>query len=218
MSQGNAGQQSLQIKICGITNMADALDAIDCGADALGFNLFRGSRRFIEIDQASEWVSTLPASIRKVAVMVNPSFDEAVRIAALPFIDELQLHGTESPRLCSQLAEGRVTFTKAIPIRDETSLTQSIQFSTDRILLDSMVSGVFGGTGQPLPWSIARQFVDGHPELQVILAGGLNSGNVRAAIAQVRPAGVDVTSGVEAEAGRKNRGRVQAFISAAREA
>jgi phosphoribosylanthranilate isomerase len=218
MSAGTGRDQPLQIKICGITNLRDAVDSIECGADALGFNLYSGSKRFVDIGRASEWIATLRSDIGKVAVMVNPSLDEAIRTANLPFIHSLQLHGNESAAFCFDLAAAGVRFTKAIPMRDETSLAQPVRFSTSTVLLDSGSGANFGGTGRTFPWSLARQFVESNPDLRVILAGGLTPENVREAVVQVRPFGVDVTTGVEAAFGRKDLLRLKAFISAARQA
>ena len=216
MSQKRGQVRSIQVKICGITNLGDALDAIECGADALGFNLYPRSPRYIDIDEAGDWIATLPSSVRKVAVLVDPTIDQAVTIAHLPFIDSLQLHGNESLELCSELAHLGVSFTKALPMRDETSLRQPTGYSTDSILLDSGTTAGFGGSGQTFPWSLARQFIEANPEFRVILAGGLTAQNVAEAIAIVDPAGVDVTSGVEASSGRKDRAQLRAFISAVR--
>lgn len=218
MSQQSGRDRSVQIKICGITNPNDALDSVELGADALGFNLYPGSRRFVEIETAAEWISKLPSGIRKVAVLVNPTLELAVSAAQLAFIDSLQLHGNESAEFCSELANRGISFTKALPMRDEASLRQPTGFSTDSILLDSGTAVGFGGSGQAFPWSLARRFVEAHPKFQVILAGGLTAENVGEAIAVVEPAGVDVTSGVEASFGRKNRDRLRAFIFAARQA
>src|SRR4029077_3107508 len=106
------------------------------------------------------------------------------------------------------------SFTKALPMRDETSLRQPTGYSTDSILLDSGTTAGFGGSGQTFPWSLARQFIEANPEFRVILAGGLTAQNVAEAIAIADPAGVDVTSGVEASSGRKDRAHLRAFISA----
>ena len=216
MSQESRRGGSVQIKICGITNLSDALDSIELGADALGFNLYPGSRRFVDIETASVWIAKLPSSIRRVAVLVNATVEQAMNIAHLPFIDSLQLHGKESAEFCAELANAGVVFTKALAMRDESSLRQPTSFSTDSILLDSGSPAGFGGSGQPFPWSLARRFIEEHPRFEVILAGGLTAENVGHAIDLVGPAGVDVTSGVEATFGRKDRARLQAFISAAR--
>jgi phosphoribosylanthranilate isomerase len=218
MSHQSARKRPVEIKICGITNLGDAVDAIECGADALGFNFYPRSRRYIDIETAGEWIVSLPDGVRKVAVLVNPTFQQALATARLPFIDSLQLHGNESAELCSQLADRGVNFTKALPMRDEESLRQPTRYSTDSILLDSGTTAGFGGSGQTFPWSLARRFIVAHPKFSVILAGGLTADNVAEAIATVEPAGVDVTSGVEASFGCKDRARLRAFVAAVRQA
>src|SRR4051812_24123496 len=109
------------VKICGITNQTDALKAIDLGADALGFNLFTGSKRFIEFERNAEWIAPLRSSIATVAVLVNPTADEAIRVAQLGVFEWLQLHGNESPELCRSLVETKIPFIKAIPVTETTS-------------------------------------------------------------------------------------------------
>jgi len=206
----------IRVKICGITNLADALAAIECGADALGFNFFPGSKRYIDIFAALDWMAGLPRKVRKVAVLVNPSEAQALQFAEFPFIDALQLHGAESPGFCRVLAERGITFAKALPVIDENSLRDVPSFSTRTVVLDSRSAKGFGGTGQPFPWVLARRFIDAYPKLNVILAGGLTPENVVDAVRQVRPSGVDVTSSVEASPGRKDFVRLKAFIDAAR--
>jgi phosphoribosylanthranilate isomerase len=208
--------RAVQIKICGITNSADAIDAVECGADALGFNLFQGSRRFVDLNAVAKWIPQLPGGIPKVAVMVSPSWDEAMNAVHSRLFDSLQLHGDESPEFCRKLTHAGVQFTKALPITGENSLIQFTDFHTPSILLDSRSAEGFGGTGRSFPWSLAYRFIADHPHFRVILAGGLTPENVVEAIATAQPAGVDVTSGVEASVGRKDRRRLAAFISAAR--
>jgi len=100
----------VRVKICGITNEPDALAAIEAGADALGFNLVLKSKRYIDIETAAPWIDKLPRKICRVAVMVNPNLEDALRIGRLPFIDALQLHGNESPEFCGRLAEAAIRF------------------------------------------------------------------------------------------------------------
>jgi phosphoribosylanthranilate isomerase len=206
----------VRVKICGITNEADAQAAADVGADALGFNFFAGSRRYINIQSSAEWIAKLPAQICKVAVLVDPTLDEAVAVANLPFINILQLHGRESPGFCKLLAERSIRFFKALPVRDTESLADTPDFSTDTILLDSVSPRGFGGTGKVFPWAIGRRFVESHPGLRVILAGGLNPQNVADAVQQVGPFAIDVTTGVESSPGRKDRDRLSALFAALR--
>src|SRR5438132_9517654 len=206
------------VKVCGITNQADALAAIDAGADALGFNLVRRSKRYIDIDKAAGWIGKLPNEICKVAVVADPNWEDACRIGQLRFIDALQLHGSESPEFCRRLADAGILFAKAVPVTGSKSLAGLPDYFTDTMILDSSARGTFGGTGKPFPWKFAPEFVRHHPRISVILAGGLNPENVAEAVRVVRPRGVDVTTGVEALPGRKDANLVKAFIEAARQA
>src|SRR5437870_11298844 len=114
----------IRVKICGITNASDALASIDCGADALGFNFFPGSKRCIEIRSAGDWIAQLPAGVAKVAVLVNPTWAETTELAKLRLFDALQLHGNESPAFCQRLAESGIRFAKALPVIDQNSLIE----------------------------------------------------------------------------------------------
>jgi phosphoribosylanthranilate isomerase len=206
----------VRVKICGITNEADALAAVEAGADALGFNLVRQSKRYIDLEAAAGWIDKLPTEICKVAVVANPSWEDALRISRLPFVDALQLHGNESPDFCRSLAEAGVRFAKALPMADSKSLVDIPDFFTNTLILDSASGPEFGGRGKVFPWNLARQFVEAHSSVNVILAGGLNAQNVSGAIKEVRPSGVDVTTGVEASPGRKDHSLIRAFLQAAR--
>jgi phosphoribosylanthranilate isomerase len=158
----------------------------------------------------------LPPEIVKVAVLVDAGWEEATAFAGLPFVDALQLHGHETPDFCRRLAERGIQFAKALPVATAESLREAPSFFTRTLVLDSSRAGEFGGTGQTFPWEIARVFVEKNPDLRVILAGGLSPENVAAAVETVHPFGVDVTTGVELSAGRKDRGLLRAFIEAAR--
>ena len=207
----------LRVKICGLTTPEDVAAAIEFGADALGFNFVTGSRRYLPIEAGREWIAALPAGISKVAVLVDPSWAEALTVAALPGITALQLHGAESPDFCRRLAEREICFAKALPVKGPDSVRNLPSFSTRTVLLDSGRAGEFGGSGRTFPWQIAREFVAANPHLRVILAGGLTPENVAEAVAIVGPFGVDVTTGVESSAaGHKDHGRLRAFIAAAR--
>jgi phosphoribosylanthranilate isomerase len=206
----------LRIKICGLTMPQDAAAAIDAGADALGFNFFAGSRRYVQPEIAEKWIAELPDGVDKVAILVDPSWDEAIAAAALAGITALQLHGAETPAFCRRLMESGIRFEKAIPVTDSSSVANLPDFHTSTLLLDSGGAGGFGGSGRTFPWSIAQEFVHARPGMRVILAGGLEPENVADAVAMVRPFGVDVTSGVESSPGRKDHARMRDFIAAAR--
>ena len=204
------------VKICGITNPADAEGVIAAGADALGFNFWPGSERYLEPAEAAEWIRKLPDTIIRVAVLVNPTPAYAKEIAAIDGIDCLQLHGAESPEFCQSLVKAQITLWKAVPMigRD----TPLPDFHTNRLLLDTPAGTKFGGTGTSFPWSWARDLIVANTAREFILAGGLNSENVAEAVDQARPFGVDVASGVEIVTGRKDIYRVRDFIAAARSA
>jgi phosphoribosylanthranilate isomerase len=207
------------IKICGITNPGDATDAIAAGADALGFNFCHRSRRYLDPLAAADWLGGLPSTVVKVAVLVNPSEEEAVRIANLPFIDRLQLHGTESSDFCCALSRRGIAFAKAWPAGDHGQRKSARDYGTRTIVLDSAAGEVLGGSGKTFDWVLAREWMEELPDdFEIILAGGLTPENVGEAVREVRPFGVDVTTGVEISPGRKDPSRVRAFIVAARAA
>ncbi len=206
----------LRIKICGLTTPQDARAAIEFGADALGFNFFPRSKRYVGGE--ASWIAELPGGVEKVAILVNPSADQAKAVASALGITALQLHGSESPEFCRRLMEAGVRFEKAIPVCDRASLANCPDFFTRTVLLDSSAAGEFGGSGRTFPWEIARSFIETNRHLRVILAGGLTPKNVAEAVAMVRPFGVDVTTGVEAAPGRKDHDRMRAFIAAVRAA
>jgi phosphoribosylanthranilate isomerase len=206
----------LRIKICGLTTPQDAIAAIEFGADALGFNFFPGSKRCVRRETVGDWIAALPETVEKIAILVNPTWDEIMAAAKTAGITALQLHGAESPEFCRRLMEHGIQFEKAIPVIDADSVANVPDFFTRTVLLDSGAAGEFGGSGRAFPWEIARDFVRGNPDLRVSLAGGLTPENIAEAVTLVRPFGVDVTSGVESASGRKDHGRMRAFIAAAR--
>ena len=202
------------VKICGITNPIDAELAIAAGADALGFNFWPRSRRYVEPSKVAEWLRELPVTFVRVAVLVNPTLGYARQIAGIEGIDLLQLHGAESPEFCLSLAKAQVLVWKAIPMTGRN--VPLAEFHTNRLLLDTAAAPKFGGTGRPFRWSWARELILANPRREFILAGGLTPENVAEAIGQARPFGVDVATGVEASSGRKDICRIRDFISAAR--
>lgn len=205
---------SLRIKICGITNANDALSAADAGADALGFICYRKSPRYVRPSQAVSIIRELPPFVSKVGVFVNAT-EEEVRSAILECgFDVIQFHGEETPEFCLSFRPLKII--KAFRMGDAASLKALGNFSTDAWLLDSFVPGQRGGTGAAFNWDLAIQAKGmGRP---VILAGGLQVDNVAQAVRQVRPYGLDVSSGVESAPGKKDRVRMTDFVAAARDA
>ena len=206
----------VRVKICGITNREDAETASALGADALGFNLFPGSKRHLVLEENAAWIAALPPFITKVAVLVNVPLDEARRVALHPAIDLVQLHGDEDAGYCRQLAALGIPFIKALRIRDAADISKAATFATENVLIDAHVEGEYGGTGSAIGLVLAWEIVQRHPQLRIILAGGLTPENVREAAQAVRPFAVDVASGVEAGMRKKDLLKMTVFINAVR--
>lgn len=202
----------VRVKICGITRLEDALAAAEAGADALGFNLWPGSRRHVDPEAAREIVGRLPPFVTPVGVFVNQPPTEVLHLAALARVTVVQLHGDEEPRECA----GHVMpVIKAFRVAGPADLEEIPRYHrAAAVLLDGKGEG-FGGTGRGFDWALARSVPGGKP---VILAGGLTPENVAEAVRAVRPWAVDVASGVESAPGVKDRERMARFVRAAKEA
>ncbi len=201
----------VKVKICGITNLDDAQVAVEAGADAIGFMFYPESARAISVERAAEITRELPSWIQKVGVFVDPSPELVMTALGSCALNVLQFHGSETPDFCASFG---VTTMKAFRIKDATSLKPIGDFRTDMYLLDSHVVGKLGGTGEKFNWDLASQAKKlGRP---IFLAGGLTPRNVAEAVHEVRPYGVDVSSGVESSPGKKNHAKIWKFIEAAR--
>jgi phosphoribosylanthranilate isomerase len=196
----------VKVKICGITNIEDALHAAGCGADALGFVFYDRSPRCFAPEVARQIIAELPPFVTAVGLFVNETLERIRQIADFCGLDVIQLHGDEGPADCD-FAPRRVV--KALRVKDAASLAGHEAFQVSALLLDAWVPGVYGGSGQAFNWELATVVARQRP---VILAGGLTAENVAAAVRTVRPYGVDVSSGVEASPGRKDPDKVAAFI------
>lgn len=205
----------VRVKICGVTNEADARMAIDADADALGFNLWPGSKRCISLDEHAGWIAALPPFATRVAVLVNAPLDEARRVAQHPAIDLVQFHGDESADYIAEFARLCRPF---IEVRRLAAVetARPLHPSARAVLIDAAVPGAYGGTGHAIDLATARAFVANNSAVPVILAGGLTPENVAAAVEAVRPFAVDVASGVESSPGRKDPAKVEAFVCAVR--
>lgn len=197
------------IKICGVTSPDDAQMAVDAGANAIGVNLWPGSRRFVDDATARDVLAVVPPGVLKIGVFVNaPATEVEGRMAALG-LDRAQLHGDEDATAFAALDEARLV--RAVRVRDEASFAAAVTWRPGLWLYDAFGDG-FGGGGVPAPWPLIARL----GQRPFLLAGGLTPDNVAAAIAATDPDGVDVASGVESAPGRKDPARVRAFISAAR--
>lgn len=200
-----------RIKICGITRWEDAELAADLGVDALGFVFFPSSPRAVSPEGAREIIRLLPPFVVPVGVFVDAPVARVLSVVETCRLGAVQLHGQEDPDYCSRLP---VKVIKAFRVEEHRLPEGLSSYGVDAILLDTFMPGLPGGTGRSFPWEVARRAkVHG----RIILAGGLNCGNVRQAIEEADPYAVDVSSGVEAEPGRKDPQWMAEFVQKVRE-
>jgi len=198
-----------KIKICGITNMEDALAAVKLGADALGFVFYKESKRYIKPNVASEIARSLPPFVKKIGVFTNEDHGAIKDITGEVKLDLLQIHGDETPEYCNRLES---PYIKAFRLRNEATLSEINEYSTNYLLFDTYSKDEYGGTGHAFDWNLLK----GKPfeNKYVILSGGLNPGNVGEAISLLNPYAVDVSSGVEEFPGKKDIEKINKFIEA----
>jgi phosphoribosylanthranilate isomerase len=197
---------STLVKICGLTNIDDTLDAIDCGADFIGFNFYPDSPRYIDPAKVKEIIKEIPGSVGKVGVFVNSDAQDVLDIAIELELDYLQFHGDETPEYCN--AFGRPWF-KAFRLKDEKDLEEIPLYQAEWLLVDANVEKAFGGTGVISNWDLARA---AKKSGSLFLSGGLKPDNIELALSSVKPYAVDVASGVESSPGIKDFGKVDEFI------
>lgn len=185
------------VKICGITNLDDANAAIDAGASALGFNFWPQSPRYVSADGAARIVAALSADVLKVGVFVDATPEHTAEISRRVGLDVVQIHGGDTGLRCWRAY--RVGADGALAINDAGT--------AEAILLDTAVPGFRGGTGRSFPWHVARGL-----GYRIVVAGGLDESNVRDAIREARPWGVDACSRIESAPGRKDRNKMTAFV------
>ena len=199
----------VRVKICGITNVEDALLACELGADAIGLNFYDKSPRCISPFAASKIIQKLPPFVAPVGVFVNWQAAPVTTLAKALALSAAQLHGDEPPKLVSEIAK-RVSVIKALHLGRGSAMPPFANYrGASAFLLDAPHSGQYGGTGQTTDWSLARTAAESH---RILLAGGLTPENVAEAILAVRPYAVDVTSGVESKPGKKDPGKLRAFF------
>jgi len=205
----------IRVKICGITNLADAKAATDAGANSLGFNFYEKSLRRISTADAAQIRSKLPQEVESVGVFVNAKPADINSLRAFVRFDAAQLHGDETPNIVSRVASA-LPVIKAFRVDSGFSMSLFDQFpGVLAFLLDGARVGQYGGTGQTTDWDFARRAAAAH---RIILSGGLKVENVAEAVRIVRPYGVDVASGLETKPGRKDHARLKEFIDEVRRA
>jgi phosphoribosylanthranilate isomerase len=196
-----------RVKFCGITRVEDALGAAELGCDAIGLVFYEKSPRHVALERAAEIVAALPPFVSAVGLFVDAPAEAVRGVMSALRLDLLQFHGDESPAYCGQFG---MPYLKAVRVRPGTNL---LQYAADfagamALLLDTYSEGVAGGTGQTFDWSLIPAAI---PK-PIILAGGLNAGNVTDAVRRVQPYGVDVSGGVEQSKGIKDAAKMAAFM------
>jgi phosphoribosylanthranilate isomerase len=204
----------VKVKICGITNLEDALFSAESGCDALGFVFYKKSSRYILPERAAKIIKKLPPEVIKIGVFANSREKTVRRIIKLCKLDALQFHGSESPEFCSRFKDKKVI--KAFRIKDRSSLRDVLKYKVFAFLFDTFLPSKLGGTGERFNWNLVRH-IDGLTR-PVFLSGGLNEENVSQAIESVKPQWVDASSSLEASPGVKDHKKVKKFIAAAKQA
>jgi len=196
-----------KIKICGITNSKNALDAVDLGVDALGFVFFGESPRYIEPKKARKIINLLPSFVLRVGLFVNASKEEVLSAISDSSVNVLQFHGNEDEQFCNQF---NLPYIKAISFQDGVNLLEYCKLftSSSAILIDTYSENMRGGTGKTFNWDLLPKELP----LPLIVAGGLNSGNVSSLINSINPYGVDVSGGVESDKGIKDYTMMKNFV------
>ncbi len=192
-----------KVKICGITNLEDALNAVSLGADILGFIFVKSSPRFISPSSAKDIISKLPSEIGKVGVFTESNKEEIYKISETAKINFIQLHGSQSQE---QMGDFTIPVIKAVRVSENFDVSTLRNFSPFAFLLDTHVKGKLGGTGKTFNWQYA---VEAKKHGKIFLAGGLNPNNIIEAVETVQPYAVDVNSGVESSPGKKDRNKLE---------
>ncbi len=203
-------QPSVRVKVCGMTNLEDTLQAVQLGVDAVGFIFYKKSPRYVSDRIVKKIVNVLPPFVMKVGVFVNESLEQINKRIESCGLNLVQLHGDEPPGFSKKINSQVI---KSFRVQNTDSLTGLSKYPVQGYLLDSFKEGQWGGTGKTFNWNLAKK---AKKYGSIILAGGLDPSNVQEAIKKVQPYGVDVCSGVEKSPGKKDFKKVQQFIEAVR--
>lgn len=206
---------AVSLKICGVTSRADAESLARMGVDALGVNFWPQSKRYLA-DVDADWLCSLAGEILRVGVFVNEAPELPLRLVRDGLLDVVQLHGDETPEDAAVYRNAGVPFIKAIGVKTRDDLARATEYGAAAILLDAHAPGIYGGTGETFDWEVASAFRRDHPQLPVILAGGIVPENAALAAMSVVPAALDIASGAEISPGAKDLAKVTAFLTALR--
>jgi len=204
---------SVSLKICGVTTRGDAERLVALRVDALGVNFWPRSKRHLAPQEAG-WLTGLAGEILRVGVFVNEAPELPLRLIREGLLDAIQLHGDESPEDAVIYQNAGVPFFKAIGVKTPDDLARAADFKAKAILLDAHAPGVYGGTGETFDWNAALDFKKRHPDIPIILAGGITPENAAFAASTVHPSALDVASGAELSPGIKDFDKVAALFAA----
>ncbi len=202
----------VKVKICGITNLSDALLSVDSGCDALGFVFYKKSSRYILPEKAREIIRHLPKNIVKIGVFADSREKRIKEIAKLCKLAILQFHGAESAQFCRKFKNYKII--KAFRIKDRIDLQSILKYRSFAYLFDTFMPSQVGGTGKKFNWKLLKSI--GKIKKPIFLSGGLNKGNVKQAIKTIKPDWVDVSSSLEIEPGKKDHRKIREFIEIVR--
>jgi phosphoribosylanthranilate isomerase len=205
--------QSVSLKVCGVTNTADAERLVELGVDAIGVNFWSGSPRHVASTGAG-WLTALEGRILRVGVFVNASATLQISLVREGLLDLVQLHGDETLVDAAALREAGIPFIKAIGVKTHADLERVEDFRAAAVLLDAHAPGVYGGTGETFDWNTALDFKSKHPQLPLILAGGIKPENAARAAEMLHPSALDVASGAESSPGVKDFDKVRGLLRA----
>ncbi len=203
----------VSLKICGVTTREDAEELVAKGVDALGVNFWPKSKRYLSPNDAT-WLDSLAGKILRVGVFVNEPSALPLQLVRDGYLDVVQLHGDETPEEVAPFRDAGIPFIKAIGVRTLADLERVTNFGATAVLLDAHAPGIYGGTGEVFDWEVASNFRRAHPQLPVILAGGIMPENAALAAMSVQPAALDIASGAEISPGIKDFQKVAAFLAA----
>ena len=196
----------VKVKICGITNVVDAIAAVDMGADILGFNFYEKSPRYVTVEEFTRIVDKLPTFIDIAGLFVNAEYDQIKKIAEEGYLNWIQVHGDESLEFCDSLRHLHGRTIKAIRVKSNADVKKALDYSTDAVLLDAYHPELYGGTGGTFDWNLI-----GNLNRRVFLAGGITPENAAKAI-EVGVYGIDICSGIEKKPGIKDHAKMKKFF------
>jgi len=194
---------NVKVKICGITNIDDAMAAVDMGADILGFNFYELSPRYIEPEKAIAIIDKIPAFVNTAGVFVNAKIHDIRKLTNPSALNWLQFHGDESPEFCSRFTAWSLNTIKAIRIQSAESIRQAEVYRTSALLFDAFNPKLYGGTGETFDWSLVKNCPN-----RIFLAGGITTDNVQTAL-KCGTYGIDICSGIESEPGKKDHKKMK---------